>query len=61
MQRCSGQVFERPFVGKGQNSEDEVDGLEDRYGLDAGVEVFGVEVEEEFGPKEALECGCNLV
>jgi hypothetical protein len=29
--------------------------LQDGYGFDGGVEVFGQEVEEEFGPEEAFE------
>ena len=35
--------------------------MQDRDGLDSGVEVFGEEVEEELGPEEALECGCDLI
>ena len=35
--------------------------MEDREGLDSGVEVFGEEVPEDLGPEEAFEGGSALV
>jgi hypothetical protein len=43
-----------PFVGEGDDAEDEVYDLEDWDGFDGFVEVFGVEVPEDLGPEEAL-------
>lgn len=48
------EVFQRPFVGEGQEGEGEIDGLEDGDGFDGEVEVLGGEVEEEFGPEEGF-------
>ncbi|KAK0292352.1 hypothetical protein LTS00_007829, partial [Friedmanniomyces endolithicus] len=61
MQMRAGEERERPFVGKGEEGEEEVEDLEDGDGFDEGVEVLGEEVEEEFGPEEAFEGGGYLV
>jgi hypothetical protein len=44
-----------PFVGEADERDDDVEDLQDGDGFDGGVEVFGQEVEEEFGPEEGFE------
>lgn len=46
---------QRPFVGEAHERDGDVEDLQDGDGLDGGVEVFGQEVEEEFGPEEGFE------
>jgi hypothetical protein len=46
---------ERPFVGEADEGDDDVEDLQDGDGFDGGVEVFGEEVEEKFGPEEGFE------
>jgi hypothetical protein len=46
---------QRPLVGEAHERDDDVEDLQDGDGLDGGVEVFGQEVEEEFGPEEGFE------
>jgi hypothetical protein len=46
---------QRPFVSEADERDDDVEDLQDRDGFDGCVEVFGQEVEEEFGPEEGFE------
>jgi hypothetical protein len=46
---------QRPFVGEADERDDDVEDLQDGDGFDGCVEVFGQEVEEEFGPEEGFE------
>jgi hypothetical protein len=46
---------QRPFVGEADERDDDVEDLQDGDGFDGRVEVFGQEVEEEFGPEEGFE------
>jgi hypothetical protein len=61
MQRRTSNESERPFPSKHEETEDQVDDLEDREGFYGSVEVLGEEVEEDFWPEESLESGCYLV
>jgi len=57
----SREGLERVFPGQSEEAEEEVDDLEDGDGFDGGVEGFGEEVEEDFGPEEGGEGGGDLV
>ena len=41
MDGCTGYDVERPFVCDANESEDQIDGLEDGYRLDGTVEILG--------------------
>ena len=59
---CSpGEKLEWPFPGQIYEAEDEVYGLQYRYRFDGGVKVLCQEVEEEFGPEEAMETGGDVI
>ena len=61
MQHASSDPLQRPFVRERDDSDYEIDDLEDGYRLYGEVEVLGEPVEEEFGPEEAFEGGCYLI
>lgn len=48
------------FPREHEDPEDHVDYLQDGGGLDGVVEVLGPHVEEDFGPEDAVEAGCEL-
>ena len=61
MYRGAGHILKRPFVGKSDDGQDQIDRLEDRDGFYGFVEVLGEEVEEDLGPEEAFERGRDMV
>ena len=52
---------EGPLEGEHAQAEDEVDDLQDGYGLDGPVEGLCEEVPEDLGPDEALDRGAYLI
>lgn len=57
----SGDETKWPLPSDEQESEKEVDDLQDRYRLDGGVKGFCEEIPKDLGPEETLQCGCDLV
>lgn len=50
-----------PFPSEDDDTQNEVDDLENGERLHGHVEVGGQEVEEDLGPEEAFECCCYLI
>jgi len=61
VERGPSNESQRPFPSKHEETEDEVDDLEDRQRLHSQVEVFGEEVPEDLRPEEAFDCCCYLI
>jgi hypothetical protein len=57
VESCTCEEGQRPFPGEGDDTEDEVDDLQDWEGFYGRVEVFGEEIPEDFGPEEGFDCG----
>ena len=53
--------LERPFPSDGDDAQEEIEHLEDRYRLHGAVEVLGEKVPEDLGPEEALDGGSDLI
>lgn len=58
---CSSEQIEWKFVGKTDETNDEVDSLEDGHRFDCAVKVLGHEIEEHLGPEEAFDTGHDLI
>ena len=61
MQRRAGQDAKRQFLHEYEDTEDQVDGLENGERFYCQVEVLGEEVPEYLRPEEAFDSGCDLV
>lgn len=61
MYHRTGEVLERQLPCDAEDTEEEIDDLEDGYRLDSAIEVLGNEVPENLRPEEALYRGGDLV
>ena len=52
---------ERPFIGKCEDAKEQIQQLENRDRLHDRIEVGGSKIPEDLGPKEAFDCGGDLV
>jgi hypothetical protein len=55
------EYFQGPFPCNGEQAENEVDGLKDRYRFDSWVEIGGEKVPEELWPEVAFNRCYDLI
>lgn len=61
MQARTSEQRQGPFPGETNDTENYIEDLQDRNGLDGAIEVLGEEIPEDLGPEEAVEPSAYLV